>query len=390
MSEMVTELKKMTKKMEQKKGKNIWKEISAPLTLHDALNNLTKEELTVIRRQLKIKNASNLKKDELITLLQEQIPLATKSICSLLEQGSYSLLEEMAQNGGHLEASTLHTDQIEHFRTRGIMFLGMKEGKRLVVLPKEIMNEIVSVKNTIDFQHIIKQNTEWVKLTHGLLYYYGTLPLKTLEAFLQQYIEKSFHLEKYLLVIKEANSFYQQLDIGEDQFSNKRVYHPEKVKEEHEKRTDLEFYPFTKKQLLTAGEPGYIERNESYQQFVHFLLKTFHISKDEADRYIEECVYAIKIGDSPRNILKFLQSRFKIDRMDILQEVMRRIIGIKNHTREWFLKGFTSSELSARQHQTIQSTTKGNVVEFRSKKKIGRNVPCPCGSEKKYKKCCGK
>jgi SWIM/SEC-C metal-binding protein len=23
-------------------------------------------------------------------------------------------------------------------------------------------------------------------------------------------------------------------------------------------------------------------------------------------------------------------------------------------------------------------------------KKIGRNEPCPCGSEKKYKKCCGK
>ena len=23
-------------------------------------------------------------------------------------------------------------------------------------------------------------------------------------------------------------------------------------------------------------------------------------------------------------------------------------------------------------------------------KKIGRNVPCPCGSGKKYKKCCGK
>jgi len=25
----------------------------------------------------------------------------------------------------------------------------------------------------------------------------------------------------------------------------------------------------------------------------------------------------------------------------------------------------------------------------RDEKKIGRNVPCPCGSGKKYKKCCG-
>jgi preprotein translocase subunit SecA len=26
----------------------------------------------------------------------------------------------------------------------------------------------------------------------------------------------------------------------------------------------------------------------------------------------------------------------------------------------------------------------------RAKKKVGRNDPCPCGSGKKYKKCCGR
>jgi preprotein translocase subunit SecA len=29
-------------------------------------------------------------------------------------------------------------------------------------------------------------------------------------------------------------------------------------------------------------------------------------------------------------------------------------------------------------------------VQFRSSRKIGRNQPCPCGSGKKYKKCCGR
>ncbi|MCY3986028.1 MAG: SEC-C metal-binding domain-containing protein [Candidatus Dadabacteria bacterium] len=26
----------------------------------------------------------------------------------------------------------------------------------------------------------------------------------------------------------------------------------------------------------------------------------------------------------------------------------------------------------------------------RTQKKVGRNSPCPCGSGKKYKKCCGR
>ena len=34
-------------------------------------------------------------------------------------------------------------------------------------------------------------------------------------------------------------------------------------------------------------------------------------------------------------------------------------------------------------------TTGGKTVRKSKAKKIGRNDPCPCGSGKKYKKCCG-
>ena len=43
-----------------------------------------------------------------------------------------------------------------------------------------------------------------------------------------------------------------------------------------------------------------------------------------------------------------------------------------------------------------QITTQPKVPEFAkpaaspSQKEVGRNDPCPCGSGKKYKKCCGK
>ena len=36
-------------------------------------------------------------------------------------------------------------------------------------------------------------------------------------------------------------------------------------------------------------------------------------------------------------------------------------------------------------------TPEGNVETYRRESaKIGRNDPCPCGSGKKYKKCCGR
>ena len=36
--------------------------------------------------------------------------------------------------------------------------------------------------------------------------------------------------------------------------------------------------------------------------------------------------------------------------------------------------------------ETLLNPIKPKIVE----KKVGRNEPCPCGSGKKYKKCCGK
>jgi uncharacterized protein YecA (UPF0149 family) len=52
------------------------------------------------------------------------------------------------------------------------------------------------------------------------------------------------------------------------------------------------------------------------------------------------------------------------------------IAGIVENTRHFKYRGHKESELKT---QTV-------VKEV----KVGRNDPCPCGSGKKYKKCCGR
>jgi uncharacterized protein YecA (UPF0149 family) len=46
----------------------------------------------------------------------------------------------------------------------------------------------------------------------------------------------------------------------------------------------------------------------------------------------------------------------------------------------YFKPGSAASELSLRDTPTYR----------RSEPKVGRNEPCPCGSGKKYKLCCGR
>ena len=63
----------------------------------------------------------------------------------------------------------------------------------------------------------------------------------------------------------------------------------------------------------------------------------------------------------------------------------KAIMLAKNNTRIWENNGYTPSEL-----QRILIERNKNIVKFPTLQspKFGRNDPCPCGSGRKYKKCC--
>ena len=65
------------------------------------------------------------------------------------------------------------------------------------------------------------------------------------------------------------------------------------------------------------------------------------------------------------------------------------------HTvRKWSNRGFTDEELGKQKRELSMTAVSDWGIEEKqtpkTQKKIGRNDPCPCGSGKKYKKCCGK
>jgi len=70
---------------------------------------------------------------------------------------------------------------------------------------------------------------------------------------------------------------------------------------------------------------------------------------------------------------------------DEMQEFLHLLFEAKNNTRTWENKGHTPTEM----HKlTEKSHSKEDAMEIHVPKKVGLNEPCPCGSGKKYKKCC--
>jgi len=65
------------------------------------------------------------------------------------------------------------------------------------------------------------------------------------------------------------------------------------------------------------------------------------------------------------------------------------------NTRLWVLKGHTPNEMMEEElkhlrplpEKEYKSSSHGELTVIKGEK-VGRNDPCPCGSGKKYKKCC--
>ncbi|MDR7003048.1 SEC-C metal-binding domain-containing protein [Neobacillus niacini] len=387
-----TGLNKRTKDLEEKQDKKHWSEMKVPITLQEQLGKLTKHELDEIRRSLELTGVSSLKKAELITVLQELIPKSLRQVCIQLDAERFRLLTKIAHNDGYMIAPELEPHQIRYFRARGLIFTGTFQEKRILAIPDELIDQIITLEEDKNLTSTIKRNTEWIKLTFGLLYYYGTLSISQLEKMLETYMKEPLRLREYLDVIYNANSYHKEISTDDVGYSNRRVFDSKKVKQEHQLRDSLSFYPFTKKELLKVGVAGFVERNQSYLQFVDFLTQNYELDRERADGIVEECVYATRIGDGPNEIMQYFGSVLEFESLAAVQAIMNQVVHLMNNTRQWFLKGYTPVELSAQEKKSLRpvlvSQSKHN--DSNTSEKIGRNDPCPCGSGKKYKKCCGR
>jgi hypothetical protein len=383
------------RKMEEREEEKRWPNVEQlSLTLAGSLANLTKNELDTIRLNLDIRGVSKLKKQELIVALAQLIPEALPPILNLLDDTRYQILRRVADRGGRAEQA-LESNQIDYFRDRGLMFPVLYKGKQTLIMHQKVI-EVFKSHNSADYRELVQRNSEAIKLTQGLLFHYGTLSLDQLDHFLQQYMEKTIGLGEHIDILFESLTFYNEIKLDSHGFSNSRVWDSERVKEEHALRLTVPYYPFTKAELLQAGEPGYMDRHPSYRGFVQYIRKYYDLSQEMADSQVEECVYAIYNGETPGDILSYLQNVFQIEEMPEIMGFMKHIEELYNQTRQWFLKGHTPTGMSANRvasghpaKPVPSAASTGEVIDFATRQKVGRNDPCPCGSGKKFKKCCG-
>ncbi len=143
-------------------------------------------------------------------------------------------------------------------------------------------------------------------------------------------------------------------------------------------------YILEKNEFLKYTIEDYVD-NDHLWNVRRFMWDVFGHCKDTSEGYGEVRNYII-YGDGIKELGSILDRHnliFSDEKQ--LQEFINLIMFAKNNTRIWENNGYTPSEL-----YEIFSKRDKNIVRFPTlqRPKVGRNDPCPCGSGKKYKKCC--
>jgi len=151
-----------------------------------------------------------------------------------------------------------------------------------------------------------------------------------------------------------------------------------------EHQADKPRYVPDKDEFLKYVDEGY-EDNDYWWNVFSFMLDAFGFNRNTTVAY-EEIKEILTYSDEIRELGSILNEHNIIFRDEKqLQQFADLIMHAKNNTRMWQNKGHTPSEL-----REILSKRYKKIIKFPKleRTKIKRNDPCPCGSGKKYKKCC--
>lgn len=158
------------------------------------------------------------------------------------------------------------------------------------------------------------------------------------------------------------------------------------------KKGDKPYYIPEKNKLLKYLDEGYFEKTKQYNDLLKYLESNFFKDDKEKAEWLCEDIQGIcGFGANMQIIFDAFNNRgISFKDLDQANEVMKLIMDLSNNIRIWENNGHTPQEIFERFEKPNLKPLPDKSFEFRSakKEKIGRNAPCPCGSGKKYKKCC--
>lgn len=348
-----------------------------------------KKELEQIAKLYGIKGAYKLKKAELIEALVEAIPAKIPEILPMLDERDLNLFEGLFEADKEVGKDELIDAYYNLMELELVQFIEDKAGSRLCVSP--IIKEAYKQVDKSQIEPQIKRNSQLREYVISILNLYGVVKMDWAVTLFNKYYEPAVTASEMTEFVKKDMRLACQSKIMEGYIVEETIYALDKTnfKDFLGATIDKDYFIPSQELLEKVNDETYYEPNLNVEKLKAYLSKKYGMNEEET----EELVVAISMiarvdcdrtGKTMEIMIEEIANLGVVfENLAEINEMIKHLVPVINHTRKWINKGFTATELSP---HTFDERT-GQKVKVLD---IGRNAPCPCGSGKKYKKCCGK
>lgn len=413
--------------------------------LGEYLTEYTKEELLDQARSFEIRKCSGLRKADLIDrivdnfcteeMLRSRLACLTKEQMDLFRKAC--IFPTVVSVNEVVDAMQLYRYWIGYFEEPTDRFC--------------VFEDVAVAFSKVDDESFRRKQCRkgWmVKCIHFFIQYYGIAPIEVIYEMYRQKVKCS--IDEMIEMLWEMpvdiveSCFFTMDRLGMKEwpkenplYSEKGVFVHLQLLEDEEfdyllrQQMDKDFYIPSAQQIDEICRIGYEASSSEYKKLESFFVKKLRLPYEQAVTWCLQVWANSYEGESPSKIInKMTEANIEFEEK-MINELLELLVVAHNNTRMKENRGYKPSEMARKmpvdKMPTIVSTSSkaaailkdavpqlqamgvpvdlnGNtdVIQttmfprglneepIRVEKKIYPNDPCPCGSGKKYKKCCGK
>ena len=412
--------------------------------LREYLTKYTKEELLDQARSFEIKKCSGLRKADLIDrivdtfcteeMLRSRLACLTKEQMDLFRKACISPTAVSVNEV--VDAMQLYRYWIGYFEDPTDRFCVFED---VAVAFSKIDDKAFQLKQC---------RKGWlVKCIHFFIQYYGIAPIEVIYEMYRQKVKCSIDemiemlwempvdiVESCLFTMDrigmkgwpKENPLYSEKGI----FVHLQLFEDEEFDYLLRQQKDKDFYIPSAQQIDEICRIGYEASSSEYKKLESFFIKKLRLPYEQAVTWCLQVWANSYEGESPLKIInKMTEANIEFEEK-MINELLELVMAAHNNTRMKENRGYKPSEMARKmpidkmptivpasskaailmdaapqlQAMGVPVDLNGNTdvihttmfprelseEPIRVEKKIYPNDPCPCGSGKKYKKCCGK
>ena len=398
----------------------------------EIMSSWTKEELKSLAEDLELKGYHSLKKDILVCKIKEELlkPSVMERQMLMFSDEEIAAFESVLKTTGYYPVRK-DLELLEGFYN--LAYVGIYNDN-FAAVPDEV-KKIYKKVNTPKFRKKRKRAFWMIRCLTMVIFLYVLAPISVIKEMLVKCLGECIGEEEFREIFTLIPDYLNPCVIRGEWVIYKEVLPQGLYNKIKESQGDLEYYIPEQEEILDYTGHGYPSRDTCCRKVKEFLIKRMKIEEEQTENLMQGIYSKISLGGGPSDVTEIFEEEGIIfpDETTV-RDFIALLIELNNSTRMIQNRGWTPSEMTKKRpvlpegqkptivpmsslaaEQLKQASNELQQMGFtvdldsgadevetvfmpdgiaghtvKGTKKIYPNDPCPCGSGKKYKKCCGK